>query len=253
MTNSSDEKPKQIDLNAENMKLYFVGKLAGFVLIFKLLLISGSVQAQQDVTKFMGIPVDGDKASMVRALRGKGFVPSSSNSNILTGEFNGKKVSVHVVTNNNRVCRILVADIVGVNESDIRVNFNKLYQQFKSNKNYISASRADITISDEENILVEMMLKKKRYEAAFYQLSGPQDSVRLAKELRAYLGEKYTNEQLDNPSPETKEAMLNDYLAFMMKRYSMKSVWFMISELDGEYYINLFYDNEYNRANGDDL
>ena len=32
-----------------------------------------------------------------------------------------------------------------------------------------------------------------------------------------------------------------------------KSVWFMISESYGKYYIIMFYDNEYIRANGEDL
>lgn len=32
-----------------------------------------------------------------------------------------------------------------------------------------------------------------------------------------------------------------------------KPVWFMISEYYGKYYITMFYDNEYNRANGEDL
>lgn len=32
-----------------------------------------------------------------------------------------------------------------------------------------------------------------------------------------------------------------------------KPVWFMISNAFGKYYISMFYDNEYNRANGEDL
>jgi len=30
-------------------------------------------------------------------------------------------------------------------------------------------------------------------------------------------------------------------------------VWFKIFEMLGEYYIIIYYDNEYNRANGEDL
>jgi hypothetical protein len=40
---------------------------------------------------------------------------------------------------------------------------------------------------------------------------------------------------------------------YMMDLCSKKPVWFMISELYGKYYITMFYDNEYNRANGEDL
>ena len=32
-----------------------------------------------------------------------------------------------------------------------------------------------------------------------------------------------------------------------------KVVWFKINEMDGKYYIMIFYDNGYNMANGEDL
>ena len=41
---------------------------------------------------------------------------------------------------------------------------------------------------------------------------------------------------------------------YMMERYSKKSVWFMINQVSyGEYSILMYYDNEYNRADGEDL
>ena len=235
------------------MSLIFDNRCGGLKLTFLALLISGTVSAQKDVTKFLGIPVDGSKAEMTRSLKGKGFTVSSSNSDVLVGEFNGNRVNVHIVTNNNKVCRIMVTEINGMSEVDIKVNFNKLYQQFMNNKNYMAASASDKTISEDEDVFIEMAGKKKRYEAAFFQKSSPQDSIILAKELESYLIKKYTNEQIVNPTPEIKEAMIDDALTFMKNKYEMKSVWFMISERYGKYYINLFYDNEYNRANGDDL
>ena len=38
-----------------------------------------------------------------------------------------------------------------------------------------------------------------------------------------------------------------------MEMLLKKSVWFRICEFYGKYYINLYYDNEYNHANGEDL
>ena len=32
-----------------------------------------------------------------------------------------------------------------------------------------------------------------------------------------------------------------------------RNVWFTIEEIYGKYYIAMFYDNEYNKANGEDL
>lgn len=72
--------------------------------ILFLLLLSISVCAQQkDVTRFLGIPIDGSKSEMIRKLKAKGFESSPYDKEVLTGEFNGTSVNVHVVTNNNKV------------------------------------------------------------------------------------------------------------------------------------------------------
>lgn len=47
--------------------------------------------------------------------------------------------------------------------------------------------------------------------------------------------------------------MMSMALDYSMKLVAMKPVWFMISEYGGKYYITMYYDNEYNRANGEDL
>ena len=63
---------------------------------------------------------------------------------------------------------------------------------------------------------------------------------------------KVNQEQMDKKNARyakiAKEAAL-----YVMEAISKKSVWFMISEFSGKYYITMFYDNEYNRANGEDL
>ncbi len=41
---------------------------------------------------------------------------------------------------------------------------------------------------------------------------------------------------------------------YALEKIEKKPVWFMISEEEyGKYYITMYYDNEYNRANGEDL
>ena len=47
--------------------------------------------------------------------------------------------------------------------------------------------------------------------------------------------------------------MIELLMDYMNEKISHKSVWFMISERFGRYYINIFYDNEKNQANGEDL
>lgn len=227
-----------------------------FLLICMQLLLSISVYAQKDITQFLGIPIDGYKPEMIKKLKDKGFVISPSNKDVLVGEFNGTKVNVHIATNNNKVCRIMVSDINTMGEGDVKIRFNNLCKQFKDNKKYMPASLSDssYTISEDEDISYEMSVNSKRYEAVFYQLPSKElDSTVLKKELNDYLLTKYTQEQISNPTKENRINMIKDGLSYMLNRFSKKVVWFMISELYGKYYITMFYDNEYNRANGEDL
>jgi hypothetical protein len=75
--------------------------------------------------------------------------------------------------------------------------------------------------------------------------------------MQSFLLSKFTEEQLSNSTEELQDAMMKigalHMLPYMLEKYSKKIVWFMINELYGKYYITMFYDNEYNRANGEDL
>ena len=72
--------------------------------------------AQTDVTKFLGIPVDGNKSDMMIKLISKGFTQSPYAEGVLTGKFNGIDVNVHIATNNDKVCRIMVCDANTIDE-----------------------------------------------------------------------------------------------------------------------------------------
>ncbi len=216
-----------------------------------LLICSIALHAQNDVTRFLGIPVDGSKYEMIQKLKAKGFQSTPFDKDVLTGEFNGTDVNIYVVTTNNRVSRIMVCDANSTDEASIKIRFNKLCRQFENNKKYISASlsSSDYTLSEDEDISYEMTVHKKRYEAAYYQKPMVADSVI----IRSFLLSKYSNEQLANITEELQEEMMKECFEHMLDRYSKKLVWFMISDYYGKYYITMFYDNEYNRANGEDL
>jgi hypothetical protein len=222
--------------------------------IIILLVASVTLFAQSDVTKFLGIPVDGFKFDMIRKLKEKGFVSSPYKDDVLTGEFNGADVNIHIVTNNNKVYRIVVCDAKTISETDIRIRFNNLCRQFANNSKYttpILASVDDYIISEDEDISYEMAVNNKRYQASFYQKP---DSIAQQKDLENYrnsLLEKYTEEELNDSA--TVNKIVQDAILYAMDISTKKSVWFMISEFSGKYYITMFYDNEYNRANGEDL
>lgn len=226
-------------------------------IILAFLFVLGIVNAQsKDVTKFLGIPVDGTKGEMISKLRAKGFTGSSYDRNILQGEFNGRDVNVHVVTNNRKVYRIMVSDANPVGESEIKIRFNNLCNQFENNEKYTSMSLSDDnvqTIPADENISYNMIVNKKRYEAVFYQKPESLDSLAIKKEVQAKILSKYTPEQLENPTEEIQSDIIRQSFLISMELIAKKAVWFMISEFSGKYYITMFYDNVYNQANGEDL
>ena len=221
--------------------------------ITMLLTFSIIVHAQQDVTQFLGIPIDGSKTEMIRKLKEKGY-RNDPTTDALVGEFNGAKVNVFVVTNNNKVCRIMVADANNVDERAIQIRFNRLCEQFANNPKYISLQ--DYTIPEDENISYEITVHKKRYEAVFYQQSAATDTIAIKEKLQSILLSKYTEEQLEHPTAEIETEIAAVRLRRKLEDFyscSKRPVWFMISDFYGKYYIIMYYDNEYNRANGEDL
>ena len=94
--------------------------------ITMLLISSIVIYAQEDVTKFLGIPVDGSKSEMIQKLKAKGYTSSQHNKDILVGEFNGTDVNIHIATNNNKVCRIMVCDANNIDERSIQPKFRSI-------------------------------------------------------------------------------------------------------------------------------
>ena len=213
-----------------------------------------TMYAQNDVTTFLGIPVDGFKSEMKQKLVSKGFVPRKVGDNeYLEGEFNDTDVHVYIATNNNKVYRIMLCDANTQSESNIKVRFNRLVNQFRNNKRY--TAREDYTLSDSEDISYGMTVEKKNYDALFYQVPNMEkvDTLAIQEKVRTELLKKYSQEQLDNPTEEMNEEVQKIATRIGMDMFLKKPVWFRICEHYGEYYITMFYDNEYNHANGEDL
>ncbi len=214
------------------------------------LLLAVAAYAQKDVTKFLGIPVDGTKSEMIRQLKAKGFTSTTFDSNILEGEFNGRDVLIKVITNNNKVWRIGIMDKDNVSETNIRIRFNRLVSQFENNSNYLSDGAEPI--SENEDISYEMTVHDKRYQAAYLQMPAI-DTLTMQENIVSKILEKYPQGELSNDTEEIREYTIELLTNYIAEAAEKKSVWFMISENKGEYYISMFYDNEYNAANGEDL
>lgn len=214
------------------------------------LLLSISTYAQKDVTTFLGIPIDGTKAEMRQKLIAKGFTPLKVGDNeCFKGEFNGTDVNIYIGTNNNKVYRLAIFDVNTQDEAQIKIRFNNLVSQFENNKRYIALEK--YTISDAEDISFEMSVHAKNFDAEYYQKPDINkiDTAILKNKFREQLSDKFTPEQLKNPTNE----MSKEILATAIELFLKKHVWFRIEEYYGKYYIAMYYDNEYNHANGEDL
>ena len=220
------------------------------------MILSVAAFAQKNVTQFLGIPVDGTKAAMMQKLKAKGYTYNAK-LDCLEGEFNGRDVTLHIVTNNNKVWRIRVSDAYPTrNEADIRVRFNTLCRQFSKNGKYMPVDiTGEFEIGEDEDISIQMSLYNKRYEAAYYQITeADKDTTGIQEWYIDRILKEYGEEEWESMSETEKQmASMNMAFDYMLEKVIKKSVWFMISEQYGLYVINMFYDNEYNHSNGEDL
>lgn len=216
--------------------------------------------AQKDITKFLGIPVDGTKSEMISKLKGKGY-SYNIKDDLLEGEFNGYKVKIRPVTYNNKVWRIMINDAYSIDETDIKIRFNRLCRQFEKNEKYVPYIEAEQTIPDDEDISYEILVNKKRFEAVYIQRPEAIDSVAMNEYVQSTLREIYTESQLNNPNKtfeENKEIYLDTRKAqkeYVREIAIKKVVWFYInlSNEIGRYEITMYYDNEYNNREGEEL
>lgn len=198
-------------------------KMRKFLTLLAMIAISASTFAQKEVTKFMGIPVDGSPTEMIKKLKAKGFTTDKDfmqavkrggsdwdEPEALMGRFNGENVTLMLLVEQNKVWRVFLADKNTRDETQIRIRFNTLVRQFEDNGKYVPYFDEQ-TIADDEDISYEMTVKNKRYKAVFAQKG--EDGTVDAKRV----------------------------------------VWFTISQVSNGYRISMFYDNQYNEADGSDL
>ena len=210
--------------------------------------------AQKDVTTFLGIPVDGYKAEMKKKLISKGFTPKViDGTDVFEGEFNGTDVNVYIVTNNNKVYRIMVCDANTLDEANIKIRFNRLVSQFERNKRYTGTENQ--AIPENEDISYEMIAHNKIYEAIFYQVpdTTKTDYKSIISDIQSDLLSSYSENQLTNPTEDIKQVIETAAMLRILDYATKKPVWFRIEKLYGKYFIAMFYDNEYNHADGEDL
>lgn len=228
--------------------------------------------------KFLGIPIDGTESQFISKLRNKGFVYSPACKSY-KGQFNGQNVDVLIHTNHNLVDRVYVAFPFTTAEN-IRIEFNTLLSQFKTNSKYLDLSMNE-QIPDNEDISYQIAVNKKRYQATFYYFNPDMDSLSFASALIDKCDGILPSEDISKwkesivLSEEEQELQANQIIAQLQdskgnidedkallfittlingaKSLADGEVWFMIHENYGRYCIGLYYDNLHNQAHGEDL
>lgn len=219
-----------------------------FLLMMLCCTLIASAQETKDVVKFLNIPVDGSKSEMITKLKDKGF-KYDKERDYLSGVFNDQKVKLSVVALNNKVHRIVVIDEAGTDEAQIKIRFNLLCDQFANNDKYIGDCETQ-KIPEDEDVSYEMAVRKKSYQAVFYQKP---DEEQLKKDFGTLLYSKYTQAELESMNEDQQKEVEEMASKFYIERVEKKSVWFKLTESYGEYFIVMYYDNEYNKSNGSDL
>ena len=185
--------------------------------LFCMLVLSVALYAQQEVTKFMGIPVDGTKSEMIAKLKAKGFTWYPA-KDCLTGLFNGRDVTLYIYVNGNKVWRVAVLYADEMDNINTINTYNHLLSLFENNGKYYS-QRDNQEIEEGTDLHYEIEINKKQIQNTFYQRS---------------------------------QKMNQDAVADMEKR----RVWVTIIPQKYSYDkfgMILFYENGYNEANGEDL
>lgn len=206
---------------------------------------------QRDITRFLDIPVEGKKSEMIRKIKAKGFKTTKfTDEKVLTGKFNGEDVNVDVITNDkDEVYRVVVWNKSYRDEQLIRIQFNNLCYQFKNSSKYIS--NKDWSIPEDEDISYELNVHKKRYQAIFFQWPTEiGDSIIKSHTVaRCVFNSKYDELSKDERDAEVEKI----YFEELSELVSKKTVYFKIIGQASQYTIMIYYENAYNRANGEDL
>ena len=137
-----------------------------------LLTASLAVYAQSNVTKFLGIPVEGTKSAMIQKLKTKGFVYNQK-LDYLEGEFNGMRVHIYIHVQGGKVWRLAVVEKDSHDESQIKTRYEKLCEQFERNPKYLPLS-VD-TLPESKDLSYELVVHKKKYQAIYIQLPMEED------------------------------------------------------------------------------
>lgn len=198
-----------------------------------------------DVLKFLGIPIDGSKEQMYNRLKEKGFSGYSWDE-YLEGIFNGENVRVYIGTNHGIVDRIKVI-YPSTDKRITKVKYNTLLSRFGRNSKYTEL-RENREISEKEGVAYEIVFEDKIYDAMYFVLRQGVDATSWKEDFNREYKLRYKR-----PLSELTQEEVEEVLFCLPQRIPdavSGVVWFTLQSSNQ---IVLYYDNFKNRPRGEDL
>lgn len=142
-----------------------------------------------------------------------------------------------------------IAMLSSVLRSPIAIATNiQIMRAFTAMRRFIAANAQ--VFQRLEVISYEMAVHDKRYSAEFLQITSEIDTIysRIIERLKTTL---VIYDSLEES--EKQKLLLPMFNMECLLAFEKNKVWFMINQFYGKYFINIYYDNEYNKADGEDL
>ena len=230
-----------------------------------LMLLTLSLNAQDNIIKFMGIPVDGTKSEMISKLKQKGFTYDYDND-MFKGSFNGDAIQGIIETYNDKVYNIrFIYDVSGFNKSMVINRFNSLVLKYDTNEKYLSKIKIDKALNNIESYQIDPyedidyeIRNGKTYFATYYYNYGKDLSDTTGMyQFKKDLYNRYSNlaSLYERNIEEVVDALGGIEALYVLEKLEQDKVWFFI--LDGfesnTYNIMFYYNNKRNAPNGEDL
>ena len=234
-------------------------------LVFALLmLLTLSLNAQDGIIRFKGIPVDGTKEEMIIKLKQKGFTYDYTND-MFKGVFDGDNIVGFIQTYNDKVYNIrFMQDAHGFNKSIVINKYNSLVLQYETNEKYLSNNEFDRAMNNSDTYQIDAyedigyeMKKGKIYKAQYYYTFDKNLSDTTG--LYQYKIEKIKKFQnLASAYDRNLDDFINDSTLpafYFMHRLEQDMVrFYIIDGMDYDTYLIMFdYTNRRNAPNGEDL
>lgn len=137
-----------------------------------------NMSAQQGITTFLGIPVDGSKTLFIQKVKAKGF-EQDTKDNSLNGMFEGRPVTIKVFTDNGKVSRVMVIDSESTRDvMEIVDKYNGLIDTYRERPD-LTEYESNPYIRDAEAAIHMRFIHEGFYYAEFFQRNDPELYSRL--------------------------------------------------------------------------